>query len=125
MKTLKISELEKQGFKGIDTSLTISAFEYNMIWRVNELDENIELYYRNERNEWDCRTFDNSNSVDDFWEYFDWVNKDVFLATVGVSLEMFNDFDLQYRLYDLYSYYGSADVFGCAYSESDLEIEDN
>lgn len=132
-----ISQLEKEGWKGLDTSLEISLFEYGVAWRRfkdSEVGEGqIRFYYGVEMRE-DPETreeyffkFDWSDfSADvDVFEELDWVDWDSILKQLdsvnkeGVTKEEFKElFSVEHQIIEAYHYHGN-EVFGdpgyCAY----------
>ena len=68
-----LSKLETEGFEGIDATLSISLFEYGLIWReLAETNEILFVHKTSHGRNWDRTTF---NKNLDVHKEFDWFQK--------------------------------------------------
>jgi hypothetical protein len=122
-----ITLLEAQGFEGTDVSLSISVFEYDLVWRYlkpeecdGEEEELLVIYpHPNIPKRWD-RTSMNPAS---FEKDFKWADFAKVAEFAGVPLAEWLEYPYHVRLVDLYRMHGAENVFGSSYWEG-FEIKD-
>lgn len=119
--TTKLTELESQGFEGIDASLETSLFEYGIAWKEKENGE-FHFYYgagihEVDGTEYEFNLFDWSDmSREDFIDMLDseWFELDKVLSSNGMTRdEMIDSFP--YSVFDCIQYYGIENVMGSSY----------
>ena len=117
-----ISELEKDGFEGIDNSLAVSLFEYGLVWKHNVKD--LSGYYAEQNNnsyvfvyKVGKSKFDWANIKDncDPKVEFNWVNWNDVSNCNGMTVDEFLAQSLTQIVFDLFNYYGFENVFGTCY----------
>lgn len=121
-----ISELEEQGYEGIDNSLDTALFEYGIVWTKNEhCTEQDEYHFIfgvcNDGNEYD--TFDHGHmSKDDFIELIheSWFELDSVLSFCGLSEQELID-SFPYSVHDCIMYYGIENIFGGSNYQFEIE----
>lgn len=115
----KLSDLIKEGFKGIDVSLDISLFDYGFAWKENENGDYV--FYYGVRYDIDNYVYDkfdyaflsiNTNPKSQ-WDWVEWHNLYNF---VGETEEQFFDRELPFIVFDLVNYYGYEEIFGSSYN---------
>lgn len=124
MKTYKVNainsikKLERLGFQGIDASLEESLFEYYMVWKVME-DQSLFVVHAtpatwgldHESMEFDTTSIEERDI--DYWMTPE--NVKSVSSFVGATPEEWKTRDLQDRLFDLISYFGSENILGSSY----------
>ena len=116
-----IQKLENSGFTGIDVSLEISLFEYELIWR--EIDGKYLFVYQitgRVNRVFDRCSFDANLNVQ---TEFDWAKFEDIYSLSGMSETEWNEQELPEKISDLFSYYGYESIFGSSYWEG-FTIED-
>lgn len=119
-----ISELEEQGYGGIDASLETALYEYGLVWTDEEccIDEYHFIFgVGNDGNEYS--TFDHgSMSKDDFIELIheSWFELDSVLSFCGLSEQELID-SFPYSIHDCIMYYGIENIFGGSYYQFEIE----
>jgi hypothetical protein len=124
---MKLSELEKRGFVGIDKSLEISLFEYGLAWTKEVNESEYLFYYGIKRDDFGdyCRFDWGRLSVDtNMEEEFNWADFDKVADFTGTTKEEFLKQDLPRIISDLLAYYGYENVFGSCYC-GPFEIEND
>lgn len=125
-----LSELEKEGFEGVDCDLATSLYEYGLIWKKEEHKPEYIMYFGvgvNEEGEYN--TFDNgwySATTEDALSMLDWINWPKILSFLGMEVEEFErvlDAGIfpPMLYFDLMSYYGSEEIFGTPYDTFTIE----
>ena len=125
-----LSNLEKEGFEGVDLSLEISLFEYGLIWRKEETGNQYLMYFGvGVNSEGEYSTFNNGwypATVERALNDLHWVNWSKILKYTGWDVEEFERVldtgvfpPMMY--FDLMRYYGSEEVFGTFYSTFTIE----
>lgn len=109
-----IALLKAQGFRGPDASLAESLFEYGLAWR--DLGDEILFIYRHPSipNRFDRCTMDKTTDVK---KEYDWANWDGLFSFIGQTESEWSDYPLTLKIYDLFGYYGSEEIFGSSYWE--------
>ena len=113
-----IDKLEYQGFEGSDTTLSISLFEYNFIWRKMET-ETIFIYAIG-NNKFERVSIDNKMAVEKEYNWVDWDN---LFSTHCIELEDFDELPLEEKVKMIFDYYGFENIFGSSYWEG-FEIKE-
>lgn len=125
MTTKKLSDYEKQGFKGIDAGLNISLFDYGLIWGKDKQckeDEYIFIYkHPIIENRFDYGYMTKKDFVNDFWFEDENIQK-IETFTGLTKAELMESFPAS--VYDILNYYGPENVFGSSYDEGFKIIED-
>ena len=109
----------KAKLQGTGIDIEISLKEYGLAWieRENEFRFyfGIETNSNGEHISFDWGYFKKNL---DFWNEFNWMNKDDvkgFLDTTGMTKEEFDAMSLPNKIFDLVDYYGYENVFGSSY----------
>ena len=117
-----ISELEKEGYEGVDASLSISLFEYGMIWKQTPEEyefifgiKTVDGYY----SEFRICTFPVNTDPE---EEFNWVEWDDVCSWAGCGMDLFKE-SFTDCVNSLFRYYGYNCVFGESY-EGGFEVAD-
>lgn len=124
--SMKLSELKKRGFKGIDESLEISLFEQGLAW-TTEINESEYLFYYGVKIDdagycaFDWGRFPTNVNAE---EEFGWADFDKMAEFEGTTKEKFLKLDLPHIISTMLSYYGYENVFGSCYWNS-FEIEND
>jgi len=109
-----IKQLEAEGWRGSDACLSISLFEYGLIWRTTETE--IEFIHRLARNDfpyyYDRCSYPLTVDVYKEWDWVDW--NDLFKCR-GTDQEEYDAEPLSYKIFDLFRYYGDEEIFGTVY----------
>lgn len=125
----KLSELEKQGFQGVDASLEHSLFEYGMAWRRNLLRHDkaeFVFYYRinGEDNDdlarFSFAIFYDFQLIRSIKEEFNWIDEDSwksFYETMGTTESDWLKLPFGQQIYDLANHWGQENIFGANYWE--------
>jgi len=120
MKT-ECNYLEKQGFEGIDINLSISLFEYGLIWKQFKYNtkkrgrrgEYLFLYGTKENDKGYYTDYDYAYIKPcDIKKEFDWVDFKAVNSFLGQDIM---ELDFPYQIKALFDYYGRMEIFG-AYS---------
>jgi hypothetical protein len=106
-----ISGMEKYGFKGIDVSLEISLFEYDMVWAEEEKGEWFFVYrHPQKKNEFDWGCLHEG-------ELWSWANMNEVYSCCGTTEEGWKAMDFPLRAYHMVSFYGVQNIFGSCCGE--------
>ncbi len=118
----KLSDYEKERYEGVDVSLEISLFEYGILWKlIDEEQEEYKFIYgvglKESENGFEYSLFDWATMGKKEWVELleeDWVELDEVCNFCGMSKEEIKN-NWPYGIYDLISYYGYENVFGSSY----------
>jgi hypothetical protein len=112
-----ISLLKAQGFKGPDASLAESLFELGFAWRELPTGQLLCIYQirgSSEQSRFDRAELELNLDVQREWN---WVNWPSLLSYVGMEESEWLALPLPVKISDLFSYYGSEEIFGTSYWE--------
>lgn len=120
--------LEAQGFEGPDTSLAISLFEYDLIWRRITPDEGAEqgddtlFVYRIRGDKDPEKYFDrvSMKSSLDFEKEFNWIKDsgwESFFNSTEYTEETWAEEKFEHKIYALVHHYGYENIFGSSHWE--------
>jgi hypothetical protein len=125
--------LEAQGFAGIDASLAISLFDYDVVWRTlppeSEIDpesyspgEDTLFIYKIAGDKAGEKRFDRQamDSTEDLTKTFSWIDDGKwadFAQSYGMTVVEWRAQDFPQKIFDLYHYFGREEIFGSSYWE--------
>lgn len=109
-----ITLMQSQGFRGMDASLRISLFEYNLAWLELPTNETLFVYSIGHHGRFDRCKLRNDLDARKEWNWVEWPE---ILAYTGLTEKDFFARPLQCVVYDLMNYYGYENVFGTSYWE--------
>ena len=104
--------LKEQGFEGPDASLTISLFEYNLVWR--DLGTETLFIYPVRPECYDRATIANDLDVE---REYNWVNWDELMSFLGAEKDEWLELPISRKIYDIVNFHGIENVFGTCYWE--------
>jgi len=118
-----IEKLRKAGFRGIDASLEISLFEYNMVWK--DLGDGQWLFVHATPNtsglpDDDDMEFDSTPMSEQDLEWIEDKLYDIASHT-GVAIGEWKSQPFCDRIYDAVSYLGFENIFGSSYGGFKIE----
>jgi len=128
MRKLTISKLEKQGYQGIDASLSESLFVYGLAWKIDK--ENINFIFEVQILGGGFIVFDTAILTIDECNNFivdnNWIKqKELFSCIDCLDIKTWDNYEPTFKIFELFSYYGYEKIFGFNYCTDYLiEIED-
>lgn len=121
-----ITDYENAGFTGVDVNLSVSLFEYGLIWHENDQDGDTKFIYGVSFDDnLNYTAFDfgfyNENSFKELIED-SWFDLKGILSFGGVDLNTWLKLSLGQRIFDCIAYHGYENIFGSSYNY--IEIKD-
>jgi hypothetical protein len=113
-----LADLRKEGYEGSDGSLDISLKEYGVICKANQ-DGSLDCVYKyNEENGFFLlETYQGLTASD-----FDWIDVNAIVRWDDETVDKWNSYPLQNRLFDALNYYGAEEIFGTVYFSPKIKI---
>ena len=118
MKDTSITELETEGYEGVDASLDVALFEYGLAWKYEG--ENYSFIYGvgiSDNNDWNRFAKAEVIKTEDVYEAYDWADFKELHSSYGITKEERDKQDLPNKISDLVGDYGYENVFGSIYYE--------
>lgn len=118
MEKVKLSSLEKEGYKGIDVSLENSLGDYQMAWK----QDNDNIIFCHKTSHGQGFTYTSFNKNTDIYNEFSFIDWDEFHEFNGLDKIVYDGYDLGIKIFDLVAFYGIENIMGSDYYEG-FEID--